>query len=179
MNLPAHIITCSPPSMNLPAYGTTSPDPSLTSRHDNETRKAHYATQGTYSSWSWGFQCFHEPARSWSNSTNLPARSPTLRTYSPVVQHTWSTGYVPPHTQHLSSVSTEHTNLPCSYPHTRVTGYEPPCSYHHVFITNQEPNRSWQHQAYPRQGPIQQVMQNISQHTMPLHHLMKDYVVPF
>jgi len=27
MNLPAHIITCSPPSMNLPAHGTPSPDP--------------------------------------------------------------------------------------------------------------------------------------------------------
>jgi len=27
MNLPAHIITCHPPSMNLPAHGTTSPDP--------------------------------------------------------------------------------------------------------------------------------------------------------
>jgi len=29
MNLPAHIITCSPPSMNLPAHGTASPGPSL------------------------------------------------------------------------------------------------------------------------------------------------------
>jgi len=27
MNLPAQIITCYPPSMNLPAHGTTSPDP--------------------------------------------------------------------------------------------------------------------------------------------------------
>jgi len=27
MNLPAHTITCQPPSMNLPAHGTTSPDP--------------------------------------------------------------------------------------------------------------------------------------------------------
>jgi len=33
---------------------------------------------------------------------NLPARSPALRTYPPVVQHTWSTNYVPPRTQHLS-----------------------------------------------------------------------------
>jgi len=31
MNLPAHIITCSPPSMNLPVHGTTSPDPSIAS----------------------------------------------------------------------------------------------------------------------------------------------------
>jgi len=30
-------------------------------------------------------------------------------------------------------VSTEHTNLPRSSPHTRVTGYEPPHSYHHMF----------------------------------------------
>jgi len=28
MNLPAHIIMCSAPSMNLPAHGTTSPNPS-------------------------------------------------------------------------------------------------------------------------------------------------------
>jgi len=54
-------------------------------------------------------------------STNLPARSPTLRTYPPVVQHMWSTSYVPPHTQHLSNVSTEHMNLPRSYPHMSVT----------------------------------------------------------
>jgi len=31
MNLPVHIITCQTPSMNLPAHGTTSPDPSTTS----------------------------------------------------------------------------------------------------------------------------------------------------
>jgi len=31
-------------------------------------------------------------------STNLPARSLTLRTCPPVVQHTWSTSYVPPRT---------------------------------------------------------------------------------
>jgi len=29
MNLPVHTITCQPPSMNLPAHGTTSPDPYL------------------------------------------------------------------------------------------------------------------------------------------------------
>jgi len=27
MNLPAHTITCQPPSMNLPAHGTASPGP--------------------------------------------------------------------------------------------------------------------------------------------------------
>ena len=27
MNLSAHTITCQPPSMNLPAHGTASPDP--------------------------------------------------------------------------------------------------------------------------------------------------------
>jgi len=43
------------------------------------------------------------PARSLT-STNLPTRSPTLRTYQPVVQPTWFTSYVPPRTQHLSSV---------------------------------------------------------------------------
>jgi len=31
MNLPAHIITCSPPSMNLLAHSTTSSDPSIAS----------------------------------------------------------------------------------------------------------------------------------------------------
>jgi len=109
-------LTDSNASTNLPAHGTTSTDPSLTSQHDNETRKAHYATQATYPSWSYGFQCFHKPARSWSNSTNRPARSPTLWTFLPVVQHTWSTSYEPLNMQHLSSVSTEHTNLPTRIP---------------------------------------------------------------
>jgi len=39
MNLHAHIITCSPLSMNLPAYDTTSPDPSLHEIHPNNTHK--------------------------------------------------------------------------------------------------------------------------------------------
>ena len=39
MNLPTHIIMCSPPSMNLPAHGTTSHDPSLTSLRTNNTCK--------------------------------------------------------------------------------------------------------------------------------------------
>ena len=137
-----------------------------------KTTKAHYTTQGTYSSWTQGFQCFHKPTLSWSNSTNLPARSPTLRTSPSVVQHTWSTNYDSPRSQHLLCVSTEHTNLPRSYPHTRVAGYEPPRSYHHVFITSHEPTRSWQHQAYPKLGPTQQVVQNIPQHTLPLHHCL-------
>jgi len=80
----------------------------------------------------------HGPA-----STNLPARSPTLQTYPPVVQHMWSTSYVPPRMQHLSIVSTEHTNLPRSYPHKRVIEYEPPHSYHHMLFTIHEPTRSW------------------------------------
>jgi len=80
----------------------------------------------------------HGPA-----STNLSARSPTLRTYPPVVQHTWSISYVPPRKQYLSSVSMKHTNLPRSYPHTRVIGYEPPCSYHHMFTTIHKPTRLW------------------------------------
>jgi len=50
------------------------------------------------------------PARSLA-STNLPACSPTLWTSPPVVQHAWSTNYEPPCSQHLSSVSTKHTNL--------------------------------------------------------------------
>ncbi|QCD96016.1 hypothetical protein DEO72_LG6g718 [Vigna unguiculata] len=37
MNLSTH--TCSPPSMNLPAHGTTSPVPSLTSKHQTEIKK--------------------------------------------------------------------------------------------------------------------------------------------
>jgi len=76
-------------------------------------------------------------------STNLPARSHTLQTYAPVVQHMWSSSYVPPRTQHLSTMSTEHTNLPRSYPHRRVIEYEPPCSYHHMLSTIHEPSRSW------------------------------------
>jgi len=39
MKLPAQIITCSPPSMNLPAHGTTSLDPSITSFHKNKQHK--------------------------------------------------------------------------------------------------------------------------------------------
>jgi len=39
MNLSAHIITCSPPSMNLPTHGTTSPDPSLASLRTTNTHK--------------------------------------------------------------------------------------------------------------------------------------------
>jgi len=45
-------------------------------------------------------------------STNLPVRSPTLRTYSPVVQQTWSNNYEPPRSQQPSSVNMEHMNLP-------------------------------------------------------------------
>jgi len=39
---------CSSPSMNLPAHGTTSPTPSLTSQHDNENKKStlHYTRYG-------------------------------------------------------------------------------------------------------------------------------------
>ncbi|QCD97288.1 hypothetical protein DEO72_LG6g1998 [Vigna unguiculata] len=73
------------------------------------------------------------PARG-PTSMNLPACSFALRT-SPLV--VLLNG--PPRTQLLSSVSTEHTNLPRSYPHMRVIGYEPPCSYHHVFTTIHEP----------------------------------------
>ena len=76
-------------------------------------------------------------------STNLPTRSPTLRTCPPVVQHMWS---ISPRTSlHVASlnVSTEHTNLPRSYPHVRVTRYEPPRLYHHMSNTIHEPTRSW------------------------------------
>ena len=66
-------------------------------------------------------------------STNLPARSPTHVIHQPRTS---------PHVASLS-VSTEHTNLPHSYPHVRVTGYEPPCSYHHMSNTIHEPTRSW------------------------------------
>jgi len=47
-----------------------------------------------------------------------------------------------PHVASLN-VSTEHTNLPRSYPHVRVTRYEPPRSYHHMSNTIHEPTRSW------------------------------------
>jgi len=39
MNLLAHIITCSPPAMNLPIHDTRSPDLSLTSQHQNKIKK--------------------------------------------------------------------------------------------------------------------------------------------
>jgi len=55
------------------------------------------------------------PARG-PTSTNLLARSPTLRTSPLVVQHMWSISYESPRSQHLSSVSTEHTNLPACIP---------------------------------------------------------------
>ncbi|QCE03701.1 hypothetical protein DEO72_LG8g1726 [Vigna unguiculata] len=61
-------------------------------------------------------------------STNLPARSLTLRT-SPTA----------------TSLKCEHGTYepPRSYPHTRVTRYQPPRSYHHMFTTIHEPTRSW------------------------------------
>jgi len=39
MNLPIHIITCSPPFMNLSTHGTTSFDPSITSLRKSNTHK--------------------------------------------------------------------------------------------------------------------------------------------
>jgi len=76
MNLLAHIITCSPPSMNLPAHGTTSPDPSFTSQHDNENKKSTLRykvhTQASF--------------RDSNASTNLPTRGPTLGISPLVVQ---------------------------------------------------------------------------------------------
>jgi len=51
-------------------------------------------------------------------------------------------------------VSAEHTNLPRSYPHTRVTGYEPPCSYHHVFTTIHEPTRSWHNISWTKSASL-------------------------
>jgi len=49
-------------------------------------------------------------------STNLLAHSLTLWTSPPIVQHMWSTIYEPPHSQHLSSVTTKHMNLPAHIP---------------------------------------------------------------
>jgi len=63
--------------------------------------------------------CSHEPTRSWSNSTDLPARSPTLQICPLVVQHAWTpTMNLPAH----SSLKCEHGTYepPRSYPHTRV-----------------------------------------------------------
>jgi len=45
--------------------------------------------------------------------TNLPTCSPTLRTSSYVVQHTWSNNYEPPRSQQPSSVSTVHGSKWC------------------------------------------------------------------
>jgi len=39
MNLPVHTITCQTPSMNLPAHGTASPDPSKASLLDKTTHQ--------------------------------------------------------------------------------------------------------------------------------------------
>jgi len=134
MNLPAHIIMCSPPAMNLPAHDTTniswSKSHITTSRR--KLRKAHCNIRGTYSSWSYGFQCFHEPTRSWSNSMDLLARSSTLRTYPLVFQHAWTpTMNLPAH----SSLKCEHGTYepPRSYPHTRVQQIRtsPPASIMH------------------------------------------------
>jgi len=61
---------------------------------------------------------------------------------------------VPPRTWHLSSVSTEHTNLPRSYPHARVPGYEPPRSYHHMLSTIHEPTCSWHSISWPKYSII-------------------------
>ena len=142
MILFAHIITCSPPSINLPAHRTTSSDPSLTSQHQNEIKKStlhytRYILKLVSGIPMLPRTCLlvvqlYEPPRSQSNSTDLPIRSPThvihqLRT-SPLA----------------TSLKCEHETYepPCSYPHTRALGYEPPCSYHHVFITNHEPTCS-------------------------------------
>jgi len=71
-----------------------------------------------------------------------------------IVQHTWSTSYVPPHMQHLSGVIMEHMNLPRLYPHTRVTGYEPPCLYHHVFTTIHELTHSWHNISWTKSASL-------------------------
>jgi len=94
MNLPAHIITCSPPSMNLPTHGTTSPDPSFTSQHDNENKKSTLRYTRYILKLVFGIPMLPRTfplvvQRSWSNSTDLLIRSPThvihqLRT-SPLV----------------------------------------------------------------------------------------------
>jgi len=49
MNLPAHIITCSPPTMNLPAHDTVKHLMSKsTSQHiKTKLRKTHYPIQDT------------------------------------------------------------------------------------------------------------------------------------
>jgi len=41
-------------------------------------------------------------------------------------------------------------NLPRSYPHVRVSGYEPPRSYHHMLTTIHEPTRSWHNISRPK-----------------------------
>jgi len=141
MDIPAHIITCSPPSMNLPAHDTTSPDPNLTSQHDNENKKStlrytRYILKVVLGIPMLPRTCslvvqLYKPPRSKSNFTDLPAHSPThvihqLRT-SPLA----------------ASLKCEHGTYepPRSYPYTRVSGYEPPRSYHHMFITSHEPTR--------------------------------------
>ena len=82
--------------------------------------------------WFLGLSCSHEPTRSWSNSTDLPARSPTLRTCPLVVQHAWTpTMNFPAY----SSLKCEHRTYepPLSYPHTRVQQIRtfPPASITH------------------------------------------------
>jgi len=75
----------------------------------------------------------------------------------------WSTSLVPPRTWHLSNVSTKHTNLPRSYPHVRVIGYEPPRSYHHMLTTIHEPTRSWHSISRSKCSIIAQTTHKINQ----------------
>ncbi|QCD87985.1 hypothetical protein DEO72_LG3g2525 [Vigna unguiculata] len=60
------------------------------------------------------------------------------------------------------SVSTEHTNLPRSYPHARVTGYEPPRSYHHMLTAIHEPTRSWHNISRSKYSIIAKTQHNTS-----------------
>jgi len=63
-------------------------------------------------------------------------------------------------------MSTEHTNLPRSYPHVRVTGYEPPRSYHHMLTTIHEPTRSWHNISRSKCSIIAQTTHKTKQRTI-------------
>jgi len=53
-------------------------------------RRIHIHTHThTHFSRKW-LSCFHKPTSSWSNSTDLPARSLSILTYPLVVQHAWT-----------------------------------------------------------------------------------------
>jgi len=115
---------------------------------------------------------FHEPARSWSNSTNLIVCSPTQRTFPLVVQHVWS---------YLVMNLFVHNNLKCvhetyepprSYPHTRVhPNTNLPIRINHVFPAPLRTSPLVIHASISQTKTHHHAAHKIQhKHTLPLHH---------